>query len=151
MQDFNYKYWIIELNEGIIKVKINRPAKMNAFNTPMMEELLSILTMIKNDTSLKVMILTTVSEDFFCTGADIESFAALTGEEAFIVSQESHKLFGMLEELPIPVVTLVKGMCFTAGFELTLCSDLIYAAENALFGQLETQYGITPGGVELKD
>jgi len=52
--------------------------------------------------------------------------------------------FKKLEEIPIPVIAAIKGLNLTAGFELMLCADIIIAADNARFGQVETKYGLTP-------
>ena len=142
-----YKYFIVEKSDmdAIVSVKINRPHKMNAFSEALTDELEKVIHDIEQNPNVKVMILGTTSKEFFSAGADIEWFAALSGEDAVKVSQRVHEVFGLLEKLPFPVLSVVKGMCFTAGMELIYCSDLIFCTPDAQFGQLEVRYGITPG------
>ena len=60
------------------------------------------------------------------------------------MTRKLQNLFTRFEELPIPVIAAVKGLNLTAGFELMLCADIIIAADNAKFGQVETKWGMTP-------
>jgi enoyl-CoA hydratase/carnithine racemase len=141
-----YKYWILEdAKMGIFWLKLNRPDKTNAFNEAVALELGEILNSLKNNDEIRILILSSTSEKFFSAGADIEWFAAINGEQAEEVSIRSHAIFGTLQEFPYPVIAAIKGFCFTAGLEVTLCCDLIYVAENAKLGLLETSFGITPG------
>jgi enoyl-CoA hydratase/carnithine racemase len=89
------------------------------------------------------------SGDVFTGGADVNMFVGLTGEQ---VKREldlisiPHKL----EALPVPTVAAVHGLCLTAGFELALGCDLIWAGESAKFGLVEAVVGVTPfmGGTQ---
>lgn len=143
----DYKYWIIDesVGMGIIRLVLNRPDKTNAFNEAVATELEDVLNAIKNMEGIRILILTSNEDKFFSAGADIEWFARISGDEAEQVSMRSHGIFGMLQELKFPVIAAIKGFCFTAGLELTLCCDMIYVAENAKLGLLETSFGITPG------
>jgi enoyl-CoA hydratase/carnithine racemase len=142
-----YKYWIVDdsLGMGIVRLLLNRPDKTNAFTEEVALELGGILSKLKTNEELRILILSSTSDKFFSAGADIEWFARISGEEAEQVSIKSHEIFGTLQELPVPVIAAIKGYCFTAGLELTLCCDMIYVAENARLGLLETSFGITPG------
>jgi enoyl-CoA hydratase len=131
--------WDFEITDELAILKITNPTKMNAFSKKMIEELDIILSRISKNPDLRILLLTTSSEKFFSAGADIDWFMTLDGPEAERISQKSHTIFGKLEELPIPVIAIVKGLCLTAGLELILCSDLIFAADNARFGQTEVK------------
>ncbi len=141
-----YKYWIIDesVGMGIIRLILNRPDKTNAFNEAVATELEEVLNVIKNK-EVRILILTSNTDKFFSAGADIEWFAEISGDDAEQVSIRSHKIFGTLQEFPFPVIAAIKGFCFTAGLEVTLACDMIYVAENAKLGLLETSFGITPG------
>ena len=141
-----YKFWVIEKEVGIYWLKLNRPDKMNSFSAEVAGELDQILKEFQLNKEIRVLILSGTSPKFFCAGADIDWFVAINGEEAEEISVRSHELFGMFELMPFPVIAAVKGLCLTAGLELILGCDIIYAAENAKFGQIETVFGITPGG-----
>ncbi|MHA1109679.1 MAG: enoyl-CoA hydratase/isomerase family protein [Promethearchaeota archaeon] len=135
----------VEFVEGIITVRLNRPQKMNAFTAEMLDELEHIFHFIEDQPEIKVMILSTVSDSFFSAGVDLDWFVFLNEDDAIPVSRRFHEVFDLLETLPIPVLSIVKGTCYTAGMEIIYCSDLIFCTPNAKFAQLEVKYGITPG------
>lgn len=68
----------------------------------------------------------------------------LNDREAKQMTEHLQTIFSQIESLPFPVIMAVKGLNFTAGFELMLCCDIVIAAENAKFGQVETKWGLTP-------
>src|SRR3954467_12533403 len=86
----------------------------------------------------------------FTGGADVNVFHGLTPDEAedFIASllEITHRL----EDLPLPTLACVHGLCLTAGFELSLACDMIWAAESAQLGLVEIVVGLTPlmGGTQ---
>ncbi len=142
----DYKFWLIEQDIGIFWLRLNRPDKMNSFSAEVAIELDEILQGFLTNTKIRVLILSSISDEFFSAGADIDWFIALDGKQAEDVSMRCHDIFGRLEKMPFPVIAAIKGVCLTAGLELSICADIIYAAENAKFGQIETVFGITPGG-----
>ena len=85
----------------------------------------------------------------FTGGADVNMFVGLTGEQ---VERELNLIAipHKLEALPFPTLAVVHGLCLTAGFELSLGCDLIWAAESAKFGLVEAVVGVTPftGGTQ---
>ncbi|MHA1746389.1 MAG: enoyl-CoA hydratase/isomerase family protein [Promethearchaeota archaeon] len=142
----SYHNWIVEEDYGLCWVKLNRPVKKNAFTEETAYELDEIVHAIKQNPEIKVLIITSTSEEMFSAGADMDWFGVIDGPAAEDVSYQIHHIFGNLERLSIPVIMAVKGLCLTAGLEMAMCGDMIYAAENAKFGQIECRYGITPGG-----
>ena len=142
----SYHNWIVEEDYGLCWVKLNRPVKKNAFNEETAHELDEIVHAIKQNPEIKVLIIASTSEEMFSAGADMDWFGVIDGPAAEDVSYQIHHIFGNLERLSIPVIMAVKGLCLTAGLEMAMCGDMIYAAENAKFGQIECRYGISPGG-----
>ncbi len=140
-----YNTLLAELADGIITIKLNRPDKMNAFTAETLDELEHIIHYVEKQSDIKVMILSTVSDSFFSAGVDVDWFVSLKEKDAIPVSRRFHAVFDLLEGLSIPVLSIVKGICFTAGMELVYCGDLIFCTPNAKFAQLEVKYGITPG------
>jgi enoyl-CoA hydratase/carnithine racemase len=87
--------------------------------------------------------------DVFTGGADVKMFQGLTGEQV----REELNLIAIphkLEAMPFPTLAIVHALCLTAGFELALGCDLIWAAESAQFGLVEAVVGVTPfmGGTQ---
>jgi enoyl-CoA hydratase len=140
-----YNTLLVELLNSIIIVKFNRTPKMNAFTAETLNELENVIHIVKDNPKIKVMILSTVSDTFFSAGVDVSWFVSMTKEEAISVSKRFQEVFGLLETLPIPVLSIVKGICYTAGMEILYCSDMIFCTPNSQFAQLEVKFGITPG------
>ncbi len=86
----------------------------------------------------------------FTGGVDVGEFDGLTPDEARVFVAESFELAHKLEDLPLPTIACVHGLCLTAGFELSLACDLIWAAESAQFGLVEIVVGVSPfmGGTQ---
>jgi enoyl-CoA hydratase len=86
----------------------------------------------------------------FTGGADVNVFQELTADNADDFIAQLLELTHRLEDLPIPTIACVHGLCLTAGFELALACDMIWAAEPAQFGLVEIVVGLTPlmGGTQ---
>jgi enoyl-CoA hydratase len=143
---FEYKNWIIKLEHTIFYLSINRPEKKNAFDSLIIEELSKIVEVeIKeNLDKIRIVIISSSLDDCFTVGLDINWLLTLNNEEAKQMTEHLQNIFSQIEILPIPVIMVVRGLNFTAGFELMLCCDIVIAAENARFGQVETKWGLTP-------
>ena len=88
--------------------------------------------------------------EVFTGGADVNVFAGLSEAEAREFTGELLTITHSLEDLPFPTLAVVHGLCLTAGFELSLACDMIWAAESAQFGLVEIVVGLTPlmGGTQ---
>jgi enoyl-CoA hydratase/carnithine racemase len=142
----DYKYWLIKLENNIFWLYLNRPDKKNAFDLNVFDELKRILEedIKKNLGEVRVLVITTSLEEIFTVGLDIKWLVTLEESEAGNMTRHLQKIYRMVENLPIPVISAIKGLNLTAGFELMLCTDIIIAADNAKFGQVETKWGMTP-------
>ena len=140
------EYWLTKLEDKIFWLYLNRPDKKNAFDLLVANELYQILEeeVEKNLENIRVLVCTTSLDDIFTVGLDINWILTLDDSKAKEMTRKLQKVFKKFEELPIPVIAAIKGLNLTAGFELMLCADIIIAAENAKFGQVETKYGLTP-------
>ncbi len=88
--------------------------------------------------------------DVFTGGADVHVFDGKSPDEAARFFAELIALTHRIEDLPVPTIASVHGLCLTAGFELSLACDMIWAAESARFGLVEIVVGVTPfmGGTQ---
>ena len=88
--------------------------------------------------------------DVFTGGADVNVFKGRTPEQGNEFAQQLIGLAHRLEDLPFPTICSVHGLCLTAGFEMALACDMIWAAESAQFGLVEIVVGLTPlmGGTQ---
>ncbi len=146
------EHWLVKEEEDgqVMWLLLNRPDKKNAVGDSVIEELDQFLDELASNSRIRVLVISSALDDTFTAGADLEIFfKTYQGDvynEAFQISEKVQTVFGKLESLPVPVISAVKGICLTAGLEMSLCCDIIIAANNATFGQIETKYGIIPGG-----
>src|SRR6201988_304159 len=141
----SYETLLLEKQDRVAIVTINRPDKRNARNIKTPEEGAAILDELRNDESVGVVVFTGAGDKAFIAGADISEFAGRTS----ITQREvvmSRSLFTAVDTFPKPVIAMVNGFCLGGGCELALACDIRIASENASFGQPEINLGIIPGG-----
>ena len=136
---------LIEKRERIAIVTINRPDKLNALNIATRQELSDALDELRDDESVRVVILTGAGEKAFVAGADINEFSGRTAVQQRGVMKQRN-IFVTAEDFPKPLIAMINGFCLGGGCELALSCDLRVASEKARFGQPEINLGIIPGG-----
>ena len=143
----DYKFWLTRLKDEVYWLYLNNINNKNAFDLAVVKEMEQILeSEIKPNNKIRVLVITTSLDDVFTVGLDIKWLVTLEESKARDMTSQLQKLFKKIETLPIPVIVAVKGLNFTAGFELMLCADIVIAADNAKFGQVETKWGMVPAG-----
>jgi enoyl-CoA hydratase len=137
---------LVDRRDVIRLLTFNRPEKLNALSTSMLEELDRALEEARSDEACRVVILTGAGDRAFVAGADIGEYAE-TSTEAFVEYQRfSRRLFSLLDDFPKPVIGAVNGYALGGGFEVALCCDLVIASTSARFGLPEGRLGLVPGG-----
>jgi enoyl-CoA hydratase len=140
-----YETLLRSVSGRIAVVTVNRPDKLNALNATAKQELRSLFTEIKSDTSIDVVILTGSGEKAFVAGTDIKELTVLGNETGREFSAKGQEVFDLIENLGKPVIAAVNGYALGGGCELALACHIRIAAENAKFGQPEGNLGIIPG------
>jgi enoyl-CoA hydratase len=136
---------LFELSDGIARVTINRPDKLNALNATVIAELEDSITRIETDAAVRGVILTGAGQKAFVAGADISELAAQTPLEGKTRAVLGQQVFRRLERCGKPVIAAVNGFALGGGCELAMACHIRLAAENAKFGQPEVKLGIGPG------
>jgi enoyl-CoA hydratase len=136
---------LLEREDRIAIITINRPDKLNALNIETRAELATALDELRDDEQIRVVIITGAGEKAFIAGADITEFAGRTAIQQRAVMR-SRNIFATAEEFPKPLIAMINGFCLGGGNELALSCDLRLASEKARFGQPEINLGIIPGG-----
>jgi len=136
---------LFDQEESVGIITINRPQSLNSINIEVLDELKSILFKIREDRSIRVVILTGAGNKAFVAGGDVSKMAGMSVEEGFRFAQLGHEVFRLIESLPQPVIAAVNGYALGGGCELALACDIRIAAENVHFGQPEVKLGILPG------
>lgn len=138
-----YETIIVEIEDEIALIRLNRPEALNALNATLLEELSSALTEADRNDKVRCIVLTG-SEKAFAAGADIKEMS----DKSFVdVSDED--LFGaqieQITRVRKPLIAAVSGYALGGGCELAMVCDFIICAENAKFGQPEIKLGVAPG------
>jgi enoyl-CoA hydratase len=141
----NYQNLLYEKKENIAIIRVNRPDKLNALNSATLDELKQIFISLRNDESIKVVILTGSGEKAFVAGADISEINKLDMISAKAFSEKGQEIFYSIENLNKPVIAAINGFALGGGCELALSCHIRLASENAKLGQPEVNLGIIPG------
>lgn len=140
-----YKYLLLEKEDGIGILYINRPEAMNALNTGVLEEIIQAADEISRDDEIQVLIITGAGDKSFVAGADIKEMHGLTAVEGRKFGYNGQAAFRAIEKLEKPVIAAVNGFALGGGCELAMAADIRLASDKAKFGQPEVGLGITPG------
>ncbi|NUQ26094.1 MAG: enoyl-CoA hydratase/isomerase family protein [Saprospiraceae bacterium] len=141
-----YENLLLEEENDILIVTINREKALNALNTQTMLELQRLFADdAPHRTYLKGVIITGAGDRAFVAGADIKEFLALDAEQGAAMAQRGQDIFFLIERFSKPVVAAVNGFALGGGCELAMACHLRIASETARFGQPEVNLGIIPG------
>jgi len=140
----NRDYELIEvsLKNHIGLIELNRPKVLNALNRQMVSEVLAAMEELDRDKQIKVIVLAGKGRAF-AAGADIDEML-----DADAISLETLNQFtdwDRLAWIKKPIIGAIHGFALGGAFELALCCDMLFAAENAEFGFPEVNLGIMPG------
>jgi cyclohexa-1,5-dienecarbonyl-CoA hydratase len=134
-----FKHIQTELQDGVATLTLNR-APVNVLNIEMMEEIDTYLESLKQEKSLKLIVIQAMGKAF-SAGADVGDHLE---DRAPKMIEAFHKMFHLLDALKVPSIAIVNGAALGGGCELALYCDMVIATEKAKFGQPEIQVGVIP-------
>ena len=145
---------LVDIEDGIAWVTLNRPEKRNAISPQLSSEMIAALDALEVDQRVGVVILTGAGNSY-CAGMDLKEFFRasdpLTAEERAVFSRASAAWqWRRLSYYMKPTIAMVNGWCFGAGFNSVVACDLAIAANEATFGLSEINWGMIPAGNVLK-
>lgn len=142
----SYENILLEKENKITLITINRPESLNALNAKTIQEISSALDEISADASCRVIILTGSGQKSFVAGADIKEFSDFGQEKAEELARNGQNtLFNKIENMSKPVIAAVNGFALGGGLELAMACHIRYASENAKLGLPEVTLGLIPG------
>ena len=142
----DYQNLLVEEQDDILILTINRAKALNALNGQTMEELRIFFSEdAPKRSNIKGIVLTGAGEKAFVAGADIKEFLALNADSGSAMAQKGHDIFFLIERFHKPVIAAVNGFALGGGCELAMACHMRIAGEKARFGQPEVNLGIVPG------
>jgi enoyl-CoA hydratase len=136
---------LMERDEHVVTVTLNRPDKLNALNEELLRELGRTVHELSHDATVRCAILTGAGEKAFAAGADIAAMSEMSAVEAKYFGELGHRIGRAIEELHFPIIAAVNGFALGGGCEIALACDFIYASDKAKLGQPEVNLGVLPG------
>lgn len=141
----NYETIEFRLEEGVARLRLNRPERLNAFNVQMHTEVADALTRIEADTTTRVLLLSGAGRAF-CAGQDLSERDVNAGplDLGQTTGTYYNPLVRRLTVLPLPVVCAVNGVAAGAGVNIALACDLVVARRSVKFVQAFAAIGLIP-------
>ena len=141
-----YQNLLIERENHLAIVTINRPNKLNALNKDTIRELHDAFKTLEKEKKVKVIIVTGSGKKAFVAGADIAEFANFSVKKgAKLAAKGQELLFNFIEDLSTPVIAAVNGYALGGGLELAMACHFRIASDNAKMGLPEVSLGVIPG------
>ena len=141
---------LVEIEDGIAWVTLNRPEKRNAMNPPLNNDMVEVLDAVELEHSAGVLVLTGAGDSFSAGMDPREYFRALDNlpyvEQLHARRSAWQWQWKMLMHYSKPTIAMVNGWCFGGAFTPLVACDLAVAAEEAQFGISEINWGIIPAG-----
>jgi enoyl-CoA hydratase len=137
-----YEYIEVSKQGQLGLIALNRPKVLNAINRPMVSEILDAMEGFEADSGVRAIVLSGKGRAF-AAGADIDEMANDNAIDFELRNQ--FKDWDRLAMIKKPIIGAVQGFALGGGFELALCCDLLYAADDAEFGFPEVNLGVMPG------
>ena len=151
MADDAYENIKIEKEDGITWLILDRPEKRNAMSPQLHYEADDALAKLATDPETKVLVLTGAGDESFSAGKDMKLYFRGTADDPVERAKAAHASnswrWRRLSTFPKPTIAMVNGFCFGGAFTPVCACDFAIAAEDALFGLSEINWGIIPGGI----
>ena len=142
----SYENLLVEIENKIAVVTLNRPQALNALNKGLLDDLSTFFDEIKSNDDIRVIILTGAGEKSFVAGADIKEFASFNAEEGKqLAAKGQERVFDKIENCTKPVIAAVNGFALGGGLELAMAAHFRIASVNAKLGLPEVTLGLIPG------
>ena len=138
----NYQYILVDRDERVGIVTLNRPKELNAINFHLVGELADALETFDNDEEIHCIVINGAGERAFAAGADIKE---MSGRSPIDMMNGGFESWNRIRRIQTPMIAAVGGYALGGGCELAMHCDMIVATENARFGQPEIKLGVIPG------
>ena len=135
----------VERDGDVLWLTIQRPEVMNCLSFPTLKRFRTLLAELREDLSIRCILITGAGERAFCAGADLKERKTMPDERVPHFVRNIRGLMDDVEAMPQPTVAVINGFAFGGGTELALACDLRLAVDDSLLGLTETSLAIIPG------
>lgn len=143
----SYQNILFDLKDGVAKLTLNRPDRLNSFNVQMHGEVRDALGKLAKEPTARVLVLTGAGRGF-CAGQDLGDRAVAPGGQGVDLGESIENYYKplvlALRNLPMPVIAAVNGVAAGAGANIALACDLVIATRSASFVQAFSKLGLVP-------
>jgi enoyl-CoA hydratase len=136
---------VVERNDSVALVRINRPKVHNALDTTTLTALEQSVRDAAASGSVRAVVITGTGEKAFSAGADLDQLRGLSATDAQDVLRHGQRILAAIEHSPVPVIAAVNGVALGGGFELVLAAAFAILSTKASFGLPESGLGLIPG------
>jgi enoyl-CoA hydratase len=140
-----YQNILLEKSAPVAVVTVNRPKVLNALNQKTVMEIECAFFELKDDTSIKAVILTGAGDKAFIAGADINEIATFDATAGAQFAHRGQAVLSLIENLGKPVIAAIGGYALGGGLEIAMACHMRIASQKAKVGQPEINLGIIPG------
>ena len=142
-----YSNIILEKQNSVATLRLNRPDALNALSPELLEEFLAATQKVGEDQEIKALVIRGEGRAF-CAGADLLYLESILDDLSQMPDYVRllNQCFCQLEALPVPTLALVQGFALAGGLELMLACDMSIVAEDARIGDQHANFGLMPGG-----
>jgi enoyl-CoA hydratase len=144
-----YQCILFDLTDGIARLTLNRPDRLNSFNVDMHAEVRDVLTRVRDDATCRVLVLTGAGRGF-CAGLDLHDRGVPPNSHDLSFSRLAMRSMSYMSDvvpamrgIPQPIVAAINGPAYGGGMCLTLGADIRYASESAVFCSAGIINGLT--------
>lgn len=142
-----YNTILFDRENGVGRITLNRPDRLNSFTVEMHEEVACALSVVENDDEIRCLLLTGAGRGF-CAGQDLSDRAVAPGSASVDLGESVEKRYNplvrRLSKLPKPAICAVNGVAAGAGANIALACDIVLAARSARFIESFSNIGLVP-------
>jgi enoyl-CoA hydratase len=137
-----YQKIILKKEGKISTITLNRPEVLNAFDGPMLEEIIEAIRDIEKDSNIWVVVFDSNCDKAFSSGTDVKFVKDYDPWAGRSIGKLLHRTFGAIRALEKPVIAAIDGLCLGAGLELAISCDILIATDRSKFGLPNINVGI---------
>ena len=133
---------LLEVQEGVAVIRLNRPSVMNSVNSDLRSSLTQLLYELDSDSMVKAIVMTGIGDRAFCGGQDIDEASTIDTTNLANWLNRQHAMYQAVRDVNKPIVAGINGTAVGAGFQMALMCDLRVAHASLRMGQPEVRTGL---------